>query len=596
MSALLRKKVLTDFKPKSAMPENSSFEAGVIAEIQLTIEQLNYAKTIVSQTKQPLLDVLEEESKLSADDFLLALGKFMHYPVLDMLQLYAMTPDFQLLSFADCSKYSCVALRHADGNLYLAFANPFDIHLQGKIDLIIDSNIAENKVIWTLAHDKDLSAFLAHHETSMRAMDGLTADHSEAQTIQNGVEDISLRSISEDTSPVVKFVRSTLHDALKAGASDVHMETDAHGLTVKYRIDGVLSREGGIQGVAQAEQAISRIKVMSELDIAERRVPQDGRFKVLATGAEGKVREVDMRVSIMPSVFGEDAVLRILDRKALSDEAKGLSLETLGFEPDIMARFRLLAEEPYGMLLVTGPTGSGKTTTLYGIISEINHGEDKIVTIEDPVEYQLPGVLQIPVNEKKGLTFARGLRSILRHDPDKIMVGEIRDAETAQIAVQSALTGHLVLTTVHANNVFDVIGRFTNMQVDPYSFVSAINGIMAQRLVRINCQHCAVNDTPDSALIIKSGLTQEQASAFNFRKGQGCGQCHGMGYKGRKAIAELLCFNDEIRELIVTREPVRKVKEAARVNGTRSMREAALDLVKRGETTLQEINRVTSLV
>ncbi|MDI1361632.1 GspE/PulE family protein [Methylotenera sp.] len=561
------------------------------ADNAISIEQVNSAKTIASQTKQPLLEALEEISELSADDFVTALGQLMHFPTFSMLQLYEMTPDFELLTFADASKYGCVALRNNENSLYLIHTNPFDSYLQSKVDLMI-----QQPVIWGLAHYKDLNAFLTHHETSMRAMDGLATEHTESQANQNGIEDISLRSISEDTSPVVKFVRSTLYDALKAGASDIHMETDAHGLTVKYRIDGVLSFEGGIQGIAQAEQAISRIKVMSELDIAERRVPQDGRFKVLATGGEGKVREVDLRVSIMPSVFGEDAVLRILDRKALSDEAKGLSLETLGFEPDIMARFRLLAEEPYGMLLVTGPTGSGKTTTLYGILSEINNGEDKIVTIEDPVEYQLPGILQIPVNEKKGLTFARGLRSILRHDPDKIMVGEIRDAETAQIAVQSALTGHLVLTTVHANSVFDVIGRFTNMQVDPYSFVSAINGIMAQRLVRINCAHCAVEDTPDAALISKSGLTQEQAASFNFKKGQGCGQCHGTGYKGRKAIAELLCFNDVIRELIVTREPVRKVKEAASANGTRSMREAALDLVKRGETTLQEINRVTSLV
>ena len=576
--------------------ENPMTEASIDADVKLTVEQLTLAKTIANQTKQSLLEVLEEESKLNADDFVIALGKLMYYPVFDMVKLYAMTPDFQVLPFAEASKYSCVALRSNDGHLYLVYANPFDSHLQGKIDLIVDGRVGDAQVTWGLAHHKDLSAFLTHHETSMRAMDGLTTEHAESQATQNGIEDISLRSINEDSSPVVKFVRSTLYDALKAGASDIHMETDSHGLTVKYRIDGVLSFEGGIQGVAQAEQAISRIKVMSELDIAERRVPQDGRFKVLATGSEGKVREVDLRVSIMPSVFGEDAVLRILDRKALSDEAKGLSLETLGFEPDIMARFRLLAEEPYGMLLVTGPTGSGKTTTLYGILSEINNGEDKIVTIEDPVEYQLPGVLQIPVNEKKGLTFARGLRSILRHDPDKIMVGEIRDAETAQIAVQSALTGHLVLTTVHANSVFDVIGRFTNMQVDPYSFVSAINGIMAQRLVRINCSHCTVEDVPELALIAKSGLTQEQAASFNFKKGQGCGQCHGTGYKGRKAIAELLCFNDVIRELIVTREPVRKVKEAASANGTRSMREAALDLVKRGETTLQEINRVTSLV
>jgi general secretion pathway protein E len=575
--------------------ENNSLQAA-----RLSAEQLSRAKTIVSQTKQALLNVLEEESGLSADDFVAALGKLMHYPAFSMLQLYEMTPDFALLSFADASKYDCIALRNNENNLYFIHANPFDGHLQDKVELIISDLIVLDKGIWGICHTKDLSAFLAHHETTMRAMDGLTSEHIGSQSMQSGIENISLRSISEDTSPVVKFVRSTLYDALKAGASDIHMETDPYGLTVKYRIDGVLSKEGGIQGIAQAEQAISRIKVMSELDIAERRVPQDGRFKVLVKSGDSQgrenAREVDMRVSIMPSVFGEDAVLRILDRKALSDEAQSLSLETLGFEPEIMARFRLLAEEPYGMLLVTGPTGSGKTTTLYGIISEINNGQDKIVTIEDPVEYQLPGVLQIPVNEKKGLTFARGLRSILRHDPDKIMVGEIRDSETAQIAVQSALTGHLVLTTVHANNVFDVIGRFTNMNVDAYSFVSAINGILAQRLVRIICPHCAVTDTPDVALIAKSGLTESQVSSFNFRKGQGCGQCHGTGYKGRKAIAELLCFNDEIRELIVTQEPVRKVKEAARLNGTRTMREAAMDLVKRGETTLQEINRVTSLV
>lgn len=565
----------------------------------LSQADINAAKMIASQTKQPLLEALEAASNMHADDFVIALGQLLHYPSFNMAALHAMTPDFALLSFAQASQLESVAVRNQNGQLYLIFANPFESHLQAKIEVLISEPFA-----WGLAHTQDLSAFLAHHETTMRAMDGITVESASGHSSENGIEIISLKSISEDTSAVVKFVRSTLYDALKAGASDIHMETDPNGLKVKYRIDGVLSSEGGLAGTAQAEQAISRIKVMSELDIAERRVPQDGRFKVLVTSGEGQdrknAREVDLRVSIMPSVFGEDAVLRILDRKALTDEAQSLSpklsLETLGFEPEIMARFRLLAEEPYGMLLVTGPTGSGKTTTLYGIISEINTGQDKIVTIEDPVEYQLPGVLQIPVNEKKGLTFARGLRSILRHDPDKIMVGEIRDSETAQIAVQSALTGHLVLTTVHANNVFDVIGRFTNMQVDAYSFVSAINGILAQRLVRINCTHCAVDDTPDAAIIAKSGLTETQAKNFRFKKGQGCGHCHGTGYKGRKAIAELLCFNDEIRELIVTQEPVRKVKEAARLNGTRTMREAALDLVARGETTLQEINRVTSLV
>ena len=552
--------------------------------VALDARRIDEARVLAKQSGQHVLDVLEELSGLSADEFLPALAQLLRYPALNMQELHALTPDFERLPFAEASKRECVVLRGKDGRLLLAFANPFDRHIEGRMETLLTEPVQ-----WMLTHRKDLAAFLSRFEESLRAMDGFQ-DHGAANSRPDGIEDLSLKSISEDTSPVVKLVRSTLYDALKAGASDIHMETDARGLTIKYRIDGVLSMVGSMGGLEQAEQAISRIKVMSELDIAERRVPQDGRFKVLVQG-----REVDLRVSIMPSVYGEDAVLRILDRQAVTDEAKGLSLDVLGFDPDIMERFRLLAEEPYGMLLVTGPTGSGKTTTLYGIISEINSGQDKIVTIEDPVEYQLPGVLQIPVNEKKGLTFARGLRSILRHDPDKIMVGEIRDSETAQIAVQSALTGHLVLTTVHANNVFDVIGRFTNMGVDPYSFVSAINGIMAQRLVRVICPHCAVADHPDPALLKKSGIPPEAAAGFDFRIGQGCGQCHGTGYRGRKAIAELLCFNDEIRELIVTREPVRKIKEAARANGTHSMREAALMLVRRGETSLQEINRVTSL-
>lgn len=553
---------------------------------RLQAHHVESARLLAATSGKHLLDVLEDVSGLSVDAFVCALGELMHYPTADIVLLHQMTPDFEQISFQQASQLECVVVRNSETKLFLICANPFDPFLSGKIELLLKGE----QVTWMVAHRKDLSAFLAKYEDTMRAMDGLVSEQMLNSNEAHGIEDISLKTISEDTSPVVKLVRSTLYDALKAGASDVHMETDSHGLTIKYRIDGVLNTVASVQSALQAEQAISRIKIMSELDIAERRIPQDGRFKVLVQG-----REVDLRVSIMPSVFGEDAVLRILDRKAVTDQAKGLSMDVLGFEESIMARFRLLAEEPYGMLLVTGPTGSGKTTTLYGIISEINNGQDKIVTIEDPVEYQLPGVLQIPVNEKKGLTFARGLRSILRHDPDKIMVGEIRDSETAQIAVQSALTGHLVLTTVHANNVFDVIGRFTNMNVDPYSFVSAINGIMAQRLVRIICPHCAVDDHPDETLIIKSGLQADAIADYRFRFGQGCGQCHGTGYRGRKAIAELLCFTDEIRELIVTREPVRKIKEVARANGTRSMREAVLDMVKRGETTLQEANRVTSL-
>lgn len=551
---------------------------------------LPQARQLAQQSGRQLMEVLEELSGLAPDVFVQALGQCMHYPTLTALDLHAMQPMFELLRFADASTLHAVLMQktdqslHPDQSLYLVLADPFDEALQLRLQSMV-----RLPVQWCLAHRNDIAACLQFHETQMRAMDQVQHSDSASHEEEAPVEELSLKSISEDSSPVVRFVRSTLYDALKAGASDIHLESTIHGLRVKYRIDGVLNEAGGLSGVMQAEQAISRIKVMSELDIAERRIPQDGRCKVHALG-----REIDLRVSIMPSVVGEDAVLRVLDRKALS-EAQGISLEVLGFAPDLLAQIRAQAEAPYGMLLVTGPTGSGKTTTLYGMISEINQGQDKIITIEDPVEYQLPGVLQIPVNEKKGLTFARGLRSILRHDPDKIMVGEIRDGETAQIAVQSALTGHLVLTTVHANNVFDVIGRFTNMGVDAYSFVSAVNVILAQRLVRVICPFCKVDDVPEPVLLSKSGLTMESTQHYQFKKGQGCGQCHGSGYKGRKGIAELLLFDDRMRELIVAKAPISQIKALAASTGTRAMRDSGLALVAAGETTLQEINRVTAL-
>jgi general secretion pathway protein E len=399
---------------------------------------------------------------------------------------------------------------------------------------------------------------------------------------------LSFSSVSEAASPAVKLVNSTLYDALKAGASDIHLESTGGGLAVKYRVDGVLDHAASLNGIEEAEQVISRLKVLAELDIAERRVPQDGSFRVEAAG-----REIDLRVSIMPSIHGEDAVIRVLDKRAMIEAYGALTLEALGFDAPSLSTLRMLAEEPYGMLLVTGPTGSGKTTTLYAALTEIHNGRDKIITIEDPVEYQLPGILQIPVNEKKGLTFAKGLRSILRHDPDKIMVGEIRDKETAEMAVQSALTGHLVLTTVHANNVFDVFGRFSHMGIDPYAFVSALNGIWAQRLIRLTCPHCAISCRPGDHELARVNLTRADVADYQFKQGKGCGDCRGTGYKGRKAIAEILTLNDEIRELIIEKRPIRHIKEAARLNGTRSLREAALALVKQGDTTLGEIKRVT---
>ena len=474
--------------------------------------------------------------------------------------MHALKPAFDLLPYGEALQRECLLFRGGSDELVMMIADPFNLGLRDWAEERVHARLDIR-----LAHRGDIAAYLARHEETLRAMDGIVSMEQSAQ----------------------RLVNSTLYDALKAGASDIHLETAPGGIFIKYRIDGVLASVGGIQGTENAEQVISRIKVMAELDIAERRVPQDGRFKVAASG-----REIDIRVSIMPSIHGEDAVLRILDKQRLSDKVVGLRLEALGFDAVTLSALHRLSAEPYGMLLATGPTGSGKTTTLYAAINEINHGHDKIVTIEDPVEYQLPGVLQIPVNEKKGLTFARGLRSILRHDPDKIMVGEIRDGETAQIAVQAALTGHLVLTTVHANNVFDVLGRFTHMGVDPYSLVAALNGIVAQRLVRISCLDCVEDDVPDDALLAASGITD--VTGFRFRAGRGCAHCRGTGFKGRKAVAEVLILDDELREMIVTREPVRRIKEVACRKGTRLMREVGLDLVRHGETSLQELNRVVA--
>jgi len=544
---------------------------------------LERARREAAQSGRRAVDVLEEAAGLAPDAFTAALAARVRIPALGMRELDGFAPDFAALPYADAARRNCIALRDPTGHLVLAHDDPFSAELAAWAD----AHFAE-PFAWRLVHHGDLVAFLARHEESLSALDTLGAATTGATEAGIAAEDLSMRAIGADDSEVVKLVRSTLHDALKIGASDIHFESHSAGLAIKFRIDGMLTQVKTLGDPGQAEQAISRIKVLAELDITERRVPQDGRFRALDRG-----REVDFRVSIMPSIHGEDAVLRILDKEALKQHVQVLTLENLGFSGPSLKTLRRLAAEPYGMLLVTGPTGSGKTTTLYAAISEINRGTDKIVTIEDPVEYQLPGVLQIPVNEKKGLTFARGLRSILRHDPDKIMVGEIRDPETANIAIQSALTGHLVFTTVHANNVYDVIGRFMHMNIDLHSFVAALNGILAQRLVRLVCRECAQDTVPEAQLLAESGIAPEEAGAYRFRAGRGCRACRGSGYHGRTAIAELLVLTDELRELITGREPARRVKEAARRSGMRSLRESALDLVRAGQTTLEEINRVT---
>jgi type IV pilus assembly protein PilB len=485
-------------------------------------------------------------------------------------------------------RYNFVPLQETeDGRLAIAIADPSQLMMIDEISLLLGKRIVTK--VATLSQIADI---LKKTEQSQRvleeASEGFTLDVIRED--ESGDETISIERLTAegDISPIIRLVDTTIFTALERRASDIHIETRDDSVYIKYRIDGVLQQAMNPIAKEHHSTIISRIKVMSELDIAERRVPQDGRFRVKYKG-----RPIDFRVSIMPSINGEDAVLRVLDKESMSEKFHTLVLDVVGFSDDDLRKFRRYIKEPYGMVLVTGPTGSGKTTTLYAAVNEIKTDEDKIITIEDPVEYQIRGITQIPVNEKKGLTFARGLRSILRHDPDKIMVGEIRDTETAQIAIQSALTGHLVFTTVHANNVVDVIGRFLNMGVEPYNFVSALNCILAQRLVRVICPNCRkqVFYTPD--VLEASGLDPQQWGQIPFYEGEGCIECAGTGFRGRTAIHELLDLTDRIREMILDKRPSSEIRRAAREEGMRFLRESALDKVRGGVTTLKEINKVT---
>ena len=505
--------------------------------------------------------------------------------VASMDDLRRWTPDFRHVGLVEAQARQCVVMQ-GDGERTARVAvltDPWDEELLARLE---SRTAAPLELV--LATPSDLHALLSLHEAAARATDSIAADAAGGSEAEQVGEVLTLASASQAGSPAVQLVNSALYDALKLGASDIHLESTRDGLAVKYRIDGVLDPITQVSGVALAEQVISRLKVLAELDIAERRIPQDGSFRVQTQG-----RQIDLRLSVMPSVHGEDAVVRVLDKQAMVREHGRLSLDALGFDTTTVATLRDMVEGAYGMVLVTGPTGSGKTTTLYAALSEIHTGRDKIVTIEDPVEYQIPGILQIPVNDKKGLTFARGLRSILRHDPDRIMVGEIRDRETAEIAVQSALTGHLVLTTVHANTVFDVFSRFMHMGLDPYALASALNGVWAQRLLRINCPDCAAVHEPSDALLARCGLTQEQVAGWSLRAGRGCGTCRGTGYRGRRAIAEVMRMTDDIREMVITRQPIKTIRQAAQAGGTTSLFDAALRLVAQGDTTLEEVRRVT---
>lgn len=544
----------------------------------LTIDLIKQARSHISSTCDWLTAIVNE-THTDRPVLLAEAARLFNYPVYEFGADHVFQPDFDRISYTEMLSRNAIVGQHENGEYCAILGDPLDSSLGVWLATFSLKQIY-------IAEPLDVHRYLEKHESKFSAVADAVGLEEVSELERDASSDMTLTSIQGESSPAVRLINSTLFDALRLEASDIHLESLPQGLVVKFRIDGVLNQIAVVNNVPLTEQAIARVKVLAELDIAEKRIPQDGRFRVAVKG-----RDIDIRVSIMPSIHGEDAVLRVLDKKALIDSVQKLTLDSLGFDEHTKQLLRRLASEPYGMMLVTGPTGSGKTTTLYAALTEINHGHDKFITIEDPVEYQLPGVLQIPVNEKKGLTFAVGLRSILRHDPDKILVGEIRDPDTAQIAVQSALTGHMVFTSVHANNTFDVIGRFMHMGVDPYNFVSSLTGVVAQRLLRQNCPHCNEAVEVDEKLLMESGIKDPEN--YQFHAGKGCAQCRHTGYKGRRAVAEVLRLTDEIREMIIARASIRALKEQARKEGTRFLRDAALELVKRGQTTLQEVNRVT---
>src|SRR5215831_5782916 len=515
----------------------------------------------------------------------IALAERLGLPYVDLGAFRVDADLFRSVPVEWMLRYTFVPESRTEKSLTIICADPTDVVRLDELELLVGLGLKVK-----VGSRAAIADILQKSESSQRVLDEATEDFRMQLVSEDeeGEETLTIDRIAQDASPIIKLVDSVVFNAIQRRASDIHIETQENVVLIKYRIDGVLYQAMDPIDKRHHGTIISRIKVMSELDIAEKRIPQDGRFKLRVRG-----RTIDFRVSIMPTVHGEDSVIRILDKESANEEFKSLNLDVLGFDPETKKKLRKFIREPYGMVLVTGPTGSGKTTTLYACLSEIQSVEDKIVTIEDPVEYQLRGVTQIPVNEKKGLTFARGLRSILRHDPDKIMVGEIRDEETAQIAVQSALTGHLVFTTVHANNVVDVLGRFLNMKVELYNFVSALNCILAQRLVRRICAHCReeVQVTPE--MLREAGIDPQTVAGQKFYEGTGCLECDGTGFHGRMAIAELLDLSDRIRGLILERRPAAEIKKAAREEGMIFLRDSALAKVAEGWTTLKEINKVT---
>jgi type IV pilus assembly protein PilB len=549
-------------------------------------EQINDLLLNTSGRQRRIGEMLVAEGLVTEDVLFQSLAEQRGLRYADLNDFHIPSPLFDAIPVELMQRYQFVPIEDTGEVLIVAMTDPNNLHAIDELEMNLNRQIEI-----AVSTPSSIQAVLQRRGASEQVMHAISEDFKfdfVKEQEDGESEEALFETIDKDESPIIKLVHTTIFDAIQRRASDIHIESTDKNVRIKYRIDGVLYPASDPIDVRLHNTIVSRIKVMSELDIAERHVPQDGRFKLRIAD-----KTVDFRVSILPSDFGEDVVIRILDKESITAGIGSLRLDNLGFDERDLAQFRKSIREPYGMVLVAGPTRSGKTTSLYAAIAEINTGEDKVITIEDPVEYQLQGVVQIPVNEMKGLTFARGLRSILRHDPDKIMVGEIGDAKTGQLAVQSALTGHLVFATVQANNAFDVLGRFLNMGIETYTFLSSLNCILAQRLVRILCVRCKKPVTLSRREIEESAVDYEKYKDHHFYEAGGCKECNFTGFRGRKAITEFLDLSDHLREMILEKRLSSEIRKAAIAEGMTTLRQSALVKVFAGDTTFKEINRAT---
>lgn len=546
----------------------------------ITREQLNKAISVQKVTKEPLLKILTDMGVITDVQAAQILAEQWHYEYVDLLNYPVDKESLRLVDPERQKYYQFFLMKKENGIHHVAISDPTNIETLDYIRLAF----GERLKLYVTTRPAVIQSIEKYYEmeTALKKAEQEVTDTPTAEIVETYEEmDLSKQKQLAEDAPVIRIVNNLISQAIVEGASDIHVEPMEAGVRVRYRIDGILHEKQMLPKKIQPG-VITRLKIISNMDIAERRLPQDGRISLRFEG-----RSIDFRVSTLPGVFGEKVVLRILDKSSSLR-----TLDQLGFSEVSLRAFEKIITQPYGMILISGPTGSGKTTTLYSCLSRLNSPTKNIITVEDPVEYQLKGINQVQVNEKAGLTFANALRSILRQDPNIILIGEIRDRETAQIAIEAALTGHLVFSTIHTNDAASIPTRLIDMGIEPFLVASSIIGATAQRLVRKICPKCKVQQTPSKEVLEHLGFPIEEGLAFY--KGTGCDNCSQTGYKGRVAISEILPISPLIQKLILSRASSKEILSQARADGMKTLIDDAMTKAAEGLTSLEEVVRVVS--